>query len=194
MRTTPDTTGDLLAYNEQRRKLVEGAFDQILGSVQQVEKQETGPKAEALRNFAVFIQERKANVQHQYDKLLGAIKDKKPVQADIKKTELNTLIADTQSAYDEMRTSSSNESESHANEFESVTNGYAGDTVHVHTYSGGVLVMKERALHRIGMGPEPRSTSNLLPRLRIPMGKNRTVTHDTSGINDLDLDDQQPTG
>jgi hypothetical protein len=102
---TPDTTGDLLAYNEQRRVMVEGAFDQALVNVQEAEKTATGLEAEALRNFAVSVREKKAAVQRQYDKVLAAIKDKKPVQAEINKTDLNTMIVDTQRGYDGLRAS-----------------------------------------------------------------------------------------
>lgn len=100
---TPDVTEDLLAYNKQRREMVESAFNQALVHVQEAEKRETGPKAEALRNFDALVRERKAAVQRQYDKILEAIKAERPIQAEINKTELNTIIADTQRKYDEMR-------------------------------------------------------------------------------------------
>lgn len=101
----PDVTGDLLAYNEQRRAMVEGAFNQAIYHVEEVEKTATDPEAKALRDFAVSVRENKAKVQRQYDKVLGAIKDKKPVQAEINKTELNTIIVDTQRGYDGLRAS-----------------------------------------------------------------------------------------
>jgi len=99
----PDTTGDLLAYNEQRRGLVEGAFDQALSNLQEAEKKAAEPDAQTVRDFAASVRENKATVQNRYDKVLAAIKDKKPVQADINKTELNTMIVKTQREYDAFR-------------------------------------------------------------------------------------------
>jgi hypothetical protein len=106
----PDTTGDLLAYNEQRRVMVEGAFDEALGHLEEAEKMTTGQDAGAIKEFAASIREHKVAVQMQYDavqmqydKVLEAIKDKKPVQADIHKTKLNTMILETQKGYDELR-------------------------------------------------------------------------------------------
>lgn len=101
----PDATGDLLAYNKQRRTLVESSFDEALGHLQEAEERATGPEAATIKVSAASIRAKKAVVQQQYDKVLEAIKDKKPVQAEINKTDLNTTIVQAQSVYDDLRVS-----------------------------------------------------------------------------------------
>lgn len=98
--TQPDVTEDLLTYNEQRMTLVEGAFDQALGHLQEAEKEVIGAEAEALKDAAASIKEKKAAAQRQYGKVRRAIKDKKLVQAEMGKTELNTTIIEAQREYD----------------------------------------------------------------------------------------------
>lgn len=99
----PDTTGDLMAYNEQRRPIVEGGFDQALGYLREAEEQATGQDADAIRRASASIREKKAAMQRQYDKVFEAIKNGKPVLVEVNKTELNAIIVSAQKRYDDVR-------------------------------------------------------------------------------------------
>jgi hypothetical protein len=98
----PDVTGDLLAYNAQRRALVENAFDQALSHLQHAKEEATGEDAAAIEGAFNALTEKKAEVGSKYDMVVQAIKDKKPVQAEIRKTELNSVIVGAQKNYDEV--------------------------------------------------------------------------------------------
>jgi hypothetical protein len=103
----PDATGDLLAYNEQRRSLVEDGFDQALDNLQVFEGQTTGEEAKPIQGVIVSIRETKEAISKQYAKMLQAIRKKQLLQADIIKTEMNTQIAAAQKQYDGLRIVSS---------------------------------------------------------------------------------------
>lgn len=96
-------TGDLLAYNEQRRTLVEASYDKALKELEAAGETATGNNAAVIDGLVKKVRADKAVVQGQYDKLIDAIKSKKRVQADISKTELNVTILGTQMEIDQTR-------------------------------------------------------------------------------------------
>lgn len=187
-----DTTGDLLAYNEQRRTLVEGAFDQALTHIQEAEKQAAGPEAETLRNFAVVVRENKAKVQRQYDRVLGAIKEKKPIQADINKTELNTIIADTQKEYDETRAgvwrAMCREYNSHRDPTKPLSANRSLDKYITGDIGKGRKMVSDFCATSQNIGLP-------LPEMTFPMGRNQQMLPDflaAGGRKKLRLEDQRP--
>lgn len=96
-------TEDALAYNEQRRALVENAYDQMAEKLVEGGGVASGDDAKVINDLMKTVRQDKAAVQKHYAKLLEAIKNKKQVQADIAKTELNTTISTTQREYDRKR-------------------------------------------------------------------------------------------
>lgn len=95
--------GDLLAYNEQRRTMVEDSYDRALKQLEAAGGTATGNNAAVIDGLVKKVRADKAVVQGQYDKLIDAIKSKKRVQADISKTELNVTILGTQMEIDQTR-------------------------------------------------------------------------------------------
>ena len=98
-----DESKTVEAYNQQRENEIVDSFDSLVTKLQEAKSEITqkgiepsNEDSQLIDNTVILIQERKSAVQNQYKKMYGEIRDHKPVQADITKTAIGTLLNKTQ--------------------------------------------------------------------------------------------------
>lgn len=193
----PAATGDLLVYNQQRKRLVDTAFAEGLDNLHGALEHATGEEAVAIRRGISSIREKKKEVDQRYEKVFEAIEVCNPLQLNIHKTELDTSIAETQSVYDGVRSITASgpivipDGESPPSNTAETQREYVGlrklhssepvilinGKIPPGRYIYGAELKKSRVvtIGEPGITPEELEKSLVLPRLRFPMGRQQIL-------------------